>query len=188
MGCARQGQGVIERPLHRAQSEQCRTLRRCHAGQARDLHALVAFAGQPKPTAHLLGYLRARHMLLVLDNFEHLLDPDLPFDPGLSRDEGKLTNRRDEGGADLVADILAQAPQLKMLITSRERLNLQAEWVFDIDGLAYPHEGTYVSNAAHALADLTQYSALQLFAQRARQAQSALVLDEATLTTIVQLC
>ncbi|MFL5803647.1 MAG: hypothetical protein ACJ8CR_18135, partial [Roseiflexaceae bacterium] len=61
--------------------------------------------------------------------------------------------RRDEGGADLVADILAHAPQLKMLITSRERLNLQAEWVFDVDGLAYPHEGTYVSSAPDSLAE-----------------------------------
>src|SRR5207249_7220818 len=45
----------------------------------------LSFAGHVDPTAHLLGYLRARHMLLVLDNFEHLLDPGLPFD--------KITNR-----------------------------------------------------------------------------------------------
>jgi len=131
------------------------------------------FASQPDPTAHLLGYLRERHMLLVLDNFEHLLDP------GLSRDEG---------GADLVAAILAHAPHLTLVVTSRERLNLQAEWLFDIDGLAYPHQDTYASSAPHPLTDLTEYSAVQLFVQRARQVQPELALDEATLTTIVQIC
>jgi predicted ATPase len=70
----------------------------------------LAFAGQPDPTAHLLGYLRQRHMLLVLDNFEHLLDC-----------------------ADLVTDILQHAPRVTILVTSRERLNLQAEWLFDVD-------------------------------------------------------
>jgi len=77
----------------------------------------LSFAGQPDATAHLLGYLRDRHMLLLLDNFEHLL-----------------------AGADLVNDILTRAPRITILITSRERLNLQAEWLFDVDGLAYPPE------------------------------------------------
>jgi predicted ATPase len=138
------------------------------------------FAGQPDPTAHLLGYLRARRMLLVLDNFEHLLDPGLPLDT--------LGSRRDEGGADLVAAILAHAPQLKVLITSRERLKMQAEWVFDVDGLAYPRQEMYASSAPHSLADLTEYSAVQLFVQRARQVQPDLALDEGSLTTIVQIC
>src|SRR5262249_1120837 len=74
-----------------------------------------SFASQPNPTAHLLGELHERNMLLLLDNFEHLLD-----------------------GADLVSDILAHAPYVTILITPRERLNLQAEWLFDVKGLTYP--------------------------------------------------
>ena len=57
-------------------------------------------------------------MLLVLDNFEHLL-----------------------GGVDLVSDILAATTGLKILVTSREALNLQEEWVRQIAGLAYPAPG-----------------------------------------------
>ena len=63
-------------------------------------------------------YLREKHskrQLLVLDNFEHLLD-----------------------GADVVSDILAATTGLKVLTTSREPLNLQEEWVRQISGMSYP--------------------------------------------------
>src|SRR5262245_38460776 len=125
----------------------------------------LSFAGRPDPTAHLLGYLRERHMLLVLDNFEHLLD-----------------------GADLVSDILVGAPRVTLLITSRERLNLQAEWPFDVDGLAYPHQAPHAAGAPPSLADLTSYSAVQLFVQRARQLEPELSLSEAARTAIVRIC
>src|SRR5262249_20687434 len=60
----------------------------------------LSFAGPSAPTAELLGYLRERHMLLALDNFEHLL-----------------------AGADLLSAMLERAPHLTLLLTSRERLN-----------------------------------------------------------------
>jgi WD40 repeat protein/predicted ATPase len=125
----------------------------------------LSFAGQPDPTAHLLGYLRERHMLLVLDNFEHLLD-----------------------GADLVSDILAGAPQVTLLITSRERLNLRTEWVFDVEGLSFPHQDPHTSAMPQSLADLTNYSAVQLFVQRARQVEPELSVSETTLMAIVRIC
>jgi predicted ATPase len=74
-----------------------------------------SFAGHSDPTADLLGNLRERHNLLVLDNFEHLLV-----------------------GADLLSAILERAPHITLLVTLRERLNLQTEWLFDADGLAFP--------------------------------------------------
>ncbi|MFL5806525.1 MAG: tetratricopeptide repeat protein, partial [Roseiflexaceae bacterium] len=123
------------------------------------------FASHPDPTAHLLGELRKRRMLLILDNFEHLLD-----------------------GAGLISDMLMQAPHLTILVTSRERLNLQAEWLFDVEGLAYPPQEPYASGMPHSVAELTRYSAVQLFVQRATQVQPGLTLDEATLTAIVQIC
>src|SRR5690606_38297836 len=70
------------------------------------------------PTQNLLNHLHEKHMLLVLDNFEHLVE-----------------------GADLLAAILDAAPHVKLLVTSRERLKLREEWVFDVTGLAYPHNG-----------------------------------------------
>jgi predicted ATPase/transcriptional regulator with XRE-family HTH domain len=125
----------------------------------------LSFVGQSDPTSHLLSELRERHMLLVLDSFEHLLE-----------------------GADLVSDMLAQAPQVTVVVTSRERLNLQAEWLFNVDGLVFPQQQPHAPATSQNLATLAAYSAVELFVQRARQVQPALAIDEATLTTIVQIC
>jgi predicted ATPase len=125
----------------------------------------LSCADQADPAAHLFDYLRTRHMLLVLDDFDHLLD-----------------------GADLVTAILAHAPHVTILITSRIRLNLQAEWLFDVQGLAYPLEDPHGLAATLSLADLNQYSAVRLFVQRATQIQPGLSLTESTLITIVRIC
>ena len=124
----------------------------------------LSFVGQSDPTS-LLSELRERHMLLVLDNFEHLLE-----------------------GAGLVSDILARAPQVTVVVTTRERLSLQAEWLFNVDGLVFPQHQPHAPATSQNFATLAAYSAVELFVQRARQVQPALAIDEATLTTIVQIC
>jgi predicted ATPase/transcriptional regulator with XRE-family HTH domain len=124
----------------------------------------LSFARQPDPTAHLLSYLRERNMLLILDNFEHLLE-----------------------GASLLNNILAHAPRVTMLTTSRERLNLQAEWLFDVEGLSYPTNPNGVVSQ-RSLEELVDYSAVHLFVQRALQIQPELTLSEANLSTIVKIC
>ncbi|MEZ4617363.1 MAG: BTAD domain-containing putative transcriptional regulator [Caldilineaceae bacterium] len=63
--------------------------------------------------AQVVAYLQPRRMLLVLDNFEHLL-----------------------AGAETIARLLHNAPQIKVLITSRQRLHLLEEWLLPIGGLA----------------------------------------------------
>jgi len=123
------------------------------------------FAGQADHKAQLLSHLYERHLLLVLDNFEHLLT-----------------------GADLLSAILRRAPHLTILVTSRERLNLQAEWLFDVDGLAFPSADSHRSAAPLSLADLADYSAVQLFVQRATQVQPRLPRSESVVTTIAQIC
>ena len=70
------------------------------------------FYGQDDPKEQLLNYLSSKDMLLVLDNLEHLLE-----------------------GAPFITDLLENAPKLKVLATSRELLNLQAEHVFEVGGL-----------------------------------------------------
>jgi predicted ATPase len=104
-------------------------------------------------------------MLLILDTFEHLL-----------------------AGADLLSAILERAPHITLLLTSRERLNLQAEWLCDVDGLTFPPEDPHGAAAPHSLAELADYSAVQLFVQRARQVQPRLSLSQEALTAIVQIC
>ena len=68
-----------------------------------------------QPRQQLLDYFRDRHTLLVLDNFEHLLD-----------------------GAPLVTDILQASPHVNILATSREKLNLTGEIVYTLSGLHFP--------------------------------------------------
>lgn len=67
------------------------------------------------PEQQLLDYLRDKQLLLILDNFEHLL-----------------------GGAALVQAILHTAVAVKIVATSRERLHLPEEQVYPIHGLAFP--------------------------------------------------
>ncbi len=92
------------------------------------------------PYPHLTYYLRDKHLLFVMDNFDSLLD-----------------------GAELLAELLNLAPSIKILVTSRERLNLSEECIYPLDGLPYPD--------ALTTDPLEHYSALQLFIQRARQVQ-----------------
>ncbi len=63
----------------------------------------------------LLDYLAERSLLLVLDNFEQIT-----------------------ACADLLPELLAAASGLKLIVTTRERLNLPEEWVIEIEGLPYP--------------------------------------------------
>lgn len=81
-------------------------------GEAMDL---ALEPGLQAARVQLLDHLRSKHLLLVLDNFEHLL-----------------------GAAELVSDILASAADVSILTTSREPLGLQGEWLFKVEGLDYP--------------------------------------------------
>ena len=65
--------------------------------------------------ADLKRYLVEKQMLLILDNFEHLLD-----------------------GVDLVSDLLEAAPRVCIVIASREALNILDEQIYSLDGLALP--------------------------------------------------
>ncbi len=95
-------------------------------------------ASAEEPAMQLLTYLRHKHMLLVLDNFEHLLD-----------------------GVVLVSRILQTAVHVKIVVTSRERLNLANETLWPIGGLNFSR----LTSVETALAD----EAVQLFTQRARR-------------------
>ena len=119
------------------------------------------FHGPKDPRRQLIGYLQDKEMLLVLDGFEHLLTPSptlLPPQPSPRRGKG-------EGGIGLVVDILHHAPDVKILVTSRERLNLRWEWLFEIEGLRVPPlpwPSPYEEG-------VESYSAVQLFLQSARR-------------------
>lgn len=105
------------------------------------------FSGKEEPKADLLNFLAEKNMLLVLDNFEHLTD-----------------------GASLVSDILNVAPNLTILVTSRERLRLRGEHIFEIDGMILPRQNANPEQ-------LLDYPAVQLFMQSARRVMPDFEID-----------
>ncbi len=114
------------------------------------------------PRATLLGHLRERELLLVLDNFEHLV-----------------------AGADLLAEIVRAAPDVTLLVTSRERLLLHGEWVYAVEGLPVP-DGAGLRGAA--LEELAANDAVQLFVQSARRARADFALSAENAADVVRIC
>lgn len=103
-------------------------------------------------------FLRAKKLLLVVDNFEHLLD-----------------------GAPLLTDLLAAAPELLLLATSREALGLPAEWLYPLGGLAPPLPTDPLPALAHN-------AAVQLFVQRAQQAAPGFALNAENAAHVGDIC
>lgn len=110
-----------------------------------------SFHGTDNIKQQLFGHLRDKRLLLLIDNFEHLID-----------------------SAPVLSELIQNSEYVKLLVTSREALDLHGEWVYQLDGLAYPKMLIPVDDAPTAQPLLAQpymsYSAVQLFTQRARQA------------------
>ena len=116
----------------------------------------LTFAGTSELAAQVHHFLHNKTLLLVLDNLEHLLDE-----------------------VDFVVTLLVEAPQVKLLVTSRERLNLQEEAVYTVGGLPL------LTEASDASADS---AALQLFLQAARRTRSQFQPSADDLPAIAQIC
>ena len=114
-------------------------------------------AGPLTPEDQLLNYLQEKTLLLLLDNAEHLLE-----------------------GANTFSMILERSPGVKLLVTSRERLNLRSEWVFDLQGLPVP--------PVDSVEELEKYSAAKLFLDRARQAKNDYLLQEKDRPVLANIC
>jgi predicted ATPase len=100
-----------------------------------------------QPLAELSGLLRDKRALLVLDNFEHLVF-----------------------AAGMLAEVLKHCPNLKLLVTSRERLNLSAEWVYGLEGLRYP-KSPFIRGDVEQSVNWGDFDAVRLFVQRARRSR-----------------
>jgi len=110
----------------------------------------------------LSGYLAQRRLLLIIDNYEHLL------------------NKR---GPTIPVEILGEAEQVTILVTSRIRLNVQAEQLFPVSGLLYPGLG---SQAAWSSGDI--YSAIILFETSAQRVRKEFSLTESNWPAVVEIC
>jgi predicted ATPase/DNA-binding SARP family transcriptional activator len=113
--------------------------------------------GSPDVESRLAAHLKEKELLLVLDTFEHLLPAAL-----------------------WAADLLRRCPGLKLLVTSRERLDLLDEWVSDVRGLGLPAGGPPES--------ALRSDAVRLFLQCARRANLGLEAGPAELASVVRIC
>jgi len=116
----------------------------------------LAFSGPAEPLVQLTSFLHTKQILLVVDNMEHLLE-----------------------GGNLLGEILQGTQHVKMLLTSREQLHLQWEWLFEVQGLPIPED---------VGVNLESNSAVMLFMQRARQASQDFSLSAEDESALVRIC
>jgi predicted ATPase len=115
----------------------------------------LALSSDQDMKSQLLTYLTNKSQLLVFDNFEHLID-----------------------GASIITGILQTAPQVKVLVTSRAKLNLSGETVLTLGGL----ETTWES-----LDEAFQASGAQLFIDAAKRVRPGFVLDPEDLDPLAEI-
>lgn len=107
----------------------------------------------------LLEHLRQKHLLLILDNCEHMVD----------------------ACAQSAAAWLAASQHLKIIVTSRQALNMGGELTWLVPGLSLPE-------ATPARVDSSRSEAVQLFIERAKFALPSLQVTDATMETVVAIC
>jgi predicted ATPase/class 3 adenylate cyclase/Tfp pilus assembly protein PilF len=115
-----------------------------------------SFYSKEDEKIQLLNYLREKEMLLIMDNFEHLMQ-----------------------GVSVIADILNAAPRVKILVASRELLNLKGEWVLQVEGMDVP-SGEQI--------DIEGYSAVQLFFHSARRVDSKIMFSPQDKKDVIHIC
>jgi predicted ATPase/DNA-binding XRE family transcriptional regulator len=123
-----------------------------------------SFYGQANPSGQLIDFLHEKSLLLMLDNFEHLVD-----------------------GADFLVELLQRAPQVKLIVTSRERLNLQGEWVIELQGLPLPRNSAGWKSGEQ-LASFDDSAAVALFLQTARRSYAGFRLAPADRAAVARIC
>ncbi|MEN8097890.1 MAG: tetratricopeptide repeat protein [Chloroflexota bacterium] len=106
----------------------------------------------------LLDLLGDKSILLVLDGFEHLVDR-----------------------AGLLAETLQRTSSVQLLVTSRQRLNLSSEWVYQVKGLPIP-------SPDHGSTSMETGSALSLFVERSRQVDAGFALSEQNCKSAMRIC
>jgi predicted ATPase/DNA-binding SARP family transcriptional activator len=113
--------------------------------------------GAQSPQQQLIRFLASKNILLLIDNLEHLMD-----------------------GVDLLLDILRCCPGIMMLITSRQRLDVQAEDVFELNGLPIP--------TPEQIEQAGQFAAVRLFCDRAHRLSKSFRYTADNSPNVVAIC
>ncbi len=111
---------------------------------------------QADPKLQLFDYLRAKELLLVLDNFEHMVP-----------------------AAGMLVELIQQAPGVRILATSRERLRLYGESLFEVKGLCVPPETSD---------KIENWGAVQLFLQSVRRVCPNFSITDQNRPHVIRIC
>jgi predicted ATPase len=127
------------------------------------ISSIAAALGAPESPGQplferMIDYVRGRRVLLIVDNFEHVI-----------------------AAAPVLGQLIARTDRLVLLVTSRERLRLSGEQVVDVPPLAVPDPSENADGARRA-------EAVELFLDRARAAGADLPVNEGTLVTVAEIC
>jgi predicted ATPase/DNA-binding CsgD family transcriptional regulator len=109
--------------------------------------------------------LSGRRLLLVLDNFEHVV-----------------------AAAPVVTELLARCPELHILVTSRVTLRVQGEQEYPVPPLGLPARGPGRTWSVPPPTELAGFDAITLFVQRARAVQPDFALTDANTLAVVEIC
>lgn len=109
----------------------------------------------------IVDHLAGRQALLIVDNCEHMIS----------------------GAAEFVADLVAGAPECKVVATSRELLGVSGEVAYGMPSLAMPRRGEKTD-----LAELIRYDAVRLFLERAQAGQPNFHITEAIAPSVAEIC
>jgi predicted ATPase len=120
----------------------------------------VVEAGDQPLEEGLKGYLRDKELLLLMDNFEQVLD-----------------------AAPLVGDLLSACPKLKVLTTSRSVLRIYGEQEYPVPPLELPHPGRLPP-----IDRLSQYEAVRLFIERAKAARPDFSVTDENAPAVAEIC
>ncbi len=112
----------------------------------------------------LLGFLHDKTLLMIVDNFEHLL-----------------------GGVNLLIDILETAPHVLLLVTSRVRLNILHEYVCPVPGLDLPDEVPLLA-PFQSTDDIAKYGAVRFFEQCAQMTAPQFQLTGENQAHVLRIC
>ena len=123
--------------------------------------AELSSTDQDNPLETLRRGLATRNILLLLDNFEQVMD-----------------------AADGVTDLLSVCPRLKILVTTREALRVRGERVVDVPSLTLPPRDKVERGAE----TLSRYESVRLFSQRAREAQPGFELTDDNAAAVAEIC
>ena len=108
----------------------------------------------------LTAYLAPKELLLVLDNFEQIID-----------------------GAGILAELLAQSPRVKLIVTSREPLRIAGEHVFPVPPLSLPDFRRVTGTV-----DIADYASVRLFVERAQSVQPNFAITAQNAAQVAELC